>query len=69
MTNIENQKARNREKWFKSQIYKEDLSGKMAWCYKCERQTCTNGCRATQKERDEKYLCAKAYNLFNNHKG
>ena len=62
MTNKENQNARNNEKWFASKLYKNDLSGHMAWCNHCERQTPTHNCNAPQTKRDEECLCAKAYN-------
>jgi hypothetical protein len=62
MTNIENQKKRNNEKWLKSELYKQDLSGQMPWCTKCKHQTCTHSCNADQAKRDAETLCAKAYN-------
>ena len=62
MTNKENQKIRNNEKWKQSEIYNKDLSGSMPWCLKCSYQSCTHSCSAPQKKRDDECLCAKAYN-------
>jgi hypothetical protein len=65
MTNQERQKSLDRQKWFTSQMYKEDQSGKMPYCIKCEKSNCTHRCTASQKEREEQCLCAKAYNKLN----
>ena len=62
VSNIKNQKARNDEKWFKSKMYKSDLSGSMGWCLYCGSQTPTHKCNAPQTKRDQECLCAKAYN-------
>lgn len=62
MTNIERQKRLDKVKYFTSQQYKQDLSGSMPYCIKCEYVNCTHNCKATQKEREAGSLCAKAYN-------
>lgn len=62
MTNIENQKARNNEKWYRSEQFGEDLSGKMPWCLKCQFRTSRNTCNTKQERRDAECLCGKAYN-------
>ena len=62
MTNIERQKSLDKKKYLASQMYKRDLSGNMIYCAKCEYVNCTHTCRATQKERENGNLCAKAYN-------
>lgn len=61
MKNSERQKSLDKQKWFRSKQYGEDLSGKMIYCLKCEKMNC-HRCSATQKERKEQTLCAKAYN-------
>jgi hypothetical protein len=66
MTNIERQKSLDKQKWLISKQYGEDLSGKMIYCLKCEKN-CYK-CIATQKEREEQTLCAKAYNRMKRQK-
>lgn len=62
MTNVERQKSLDKKKYYTSQMYKQDLSGNMIYCSKCEYANCLHNCRATQKEREAGNLCAKAYN-------
>ena len=62
MTNIARQKSLDKKKYLTSQQYKQDLSGNMIYCTKCEYANCTHTCRATQKEREAGSLCAKAFN-------
>lgn len=62
MTNAERQKNLDKKKYYASQIYKQDLSGSMSYCLKCDKVTYNHNCRATQKEREAGNLCAKAYN-------
>ncbi len=64
MKNSERQKKLDKSKWETSKIHSQDLSGKMYYCLKCERMNCTHNCNATQKEREEKSLCAVAYNKY-----
>ena len=61
-TNKENQLERNREKYFESQAYGQDMSGKMPWCDYC--RYCNEfKCTAySQRFIDENTVCAKAYN-------
>lgn len=67
MTNQERQKQLDKQKWFRSKQYEEDLSGKMTYCTTCDRMNCIHRCTATQKEREENSLCAKAYNRMQRH--
>lgn len=62
MTNKDRQKQLDLKKWFTSKQYRKDLSGSMSYCIKCDKVTYSHSCRATQKEREEYCLCAKAYN-------
>jgi hypothetical protein len=65
MTNKERQKQLDEDKWFASQMYGEDKSGKMGYCHYCSEQTCTHKCYVPQRERVKYSLCAKAYNRLN----
>jgi hypothetical protein len=67
MTNQERQKSLDKQKWYRSQEYGEDLSGKMTYCTRCDKMNCMHKCTATQKEREEQTLCAKAYNRTQRH--
>ena len=65
MTNIERQKSLDKKKWDESKMNLCDMSGYMAWCDYCTKQaydTEKGGCEASQAEREEQTLCAKAYN-------
>ena len=64
MTNQERQKQLDKQKWFRSEQYREDLSGKMTYCTACDKMNCLHRCTATQEERLRYSLCAKAYNKF-----
>jgi hypothetical protein len=65
MTNKERQKSLDKEKWLRSQELGEDMSGKMVYCTRCDKMNCLHRCTASQKERVENSLCAKAYNRLN----
>ena len=62
MTNKENQKRRNKEKWEQSEFAGEDLSGQMVWCDGCPFSISGEWCGALQEQRDNECLCAKNYN-------
>ena len=64
MSDKENQEAINNETRRKSKMYKEDVSGQMPWCLKCDYKTTRNTCAAPQSKRDFENLCSKAYNLM-----
>ena len=49
-------------KWNKSQLEKKDLSGQMGYCEKCPRKQLDGSCNASQEEREQGSLCAKAFN-------
>lgn len=61
MTNVENQKRRNKEKWKASETARKDLSGQMPWCDGCP-FSFKSWCGAPQEQRDKDCLCAKNYN-------
>lgn len=71
MTNKENQKIRDKEKWVESQSSGYDKAGDMTWCYSCEFstscQTSRSGRRCdyggtTGDYEKVPYPCATAYN-------
>ena len=62
MTNAERQKRLDEEKYYASQKHREDKSGKMPYCSKCEHLSYRNTCYVKQQEREAQCLCAKAYN-------
>lgn len=63
MTNKERQKSLDKKKWLESEKKGEDLSGKMYVCGWCKNKTRMFGeCTASQEEREQKCLCATAYN-------
>lgn len=65
MTNKERQKSLDKQKWVNSEDFGYDLSGKLFYCDHCKYQTERNmvkSCIASQKQREEKSLCATAYN-------
>ena len=71
MTNNENQKSRDNEKWVESQKRGYDMSGNMSWCHSCEFsttcQTSPSGMRCdyggTMGDFEKTpYPCATAYN-------
>lgn len=68
MTNQARQKSLDKKKYLSSEIHKQDLSGKMAYCQKCQSMTYNHNCRATQKEREAGCLCAKAFNRMKRQK-
>ena len=68
MTNQERQKSLDKKKWITSEQYGEDLSGKMTYCLCCSKMSCFHKCIATQKEREELSLCARAYNRMTRQK-
>lgn len=61
LSNKDRQKELDFIKWNTSQIEKQDLSGKMNYCNYCNRKT-IDGCNASQDEREQGNLCAKAFN-------
>lgn len=62
MTNKERQRSLDKQKWLRSQELGEDMSGKMVYCTRCDKSNCIHRCTATQQDREENCLCAKAYN-------
>lgn len=63
MTNKERQKSLDKKKWLESEKKNRDMSGAMKYCKYCGMQYFLfNGCDATQEEREQKCLCATAYN-------
>lgn len=64
MKNADRQKKLDEKKWLSSEKYEKDLSGNMWYCLKCEKMNCRHNCTSTQKEREEKSLCAIAYNKY-----
>jgi hypothetical protein len=56
------QKKLDEEKWIASEKANEDMSGAMYYCDYCEKQRSLFVCGSTQEEREQKALCAKAYN-------
>lgn len=62
MTNKERQKSLDKQKWLESEISSIDKSGIMVYCGVCEYKTSNFTCTATQKQRQENCLCAKAFN-------
>lgn len=63
MTNKERQKSLDKKKWLESEKKGEDLSGKMPYCNDCHnRYLFEERCGVTQEEREQKCLCATAYN-------
>lgn len=62
MTNVENQKRRNKEKWQASETARKDLSGQMPWCDDCPFSIGGEWCGAPQEQRDKDCLCARNYN-------
>lgn len=66
-TNIERQKSLDKQKWLESENQGHDMSGCMLYCECCEKADHThpteNGkCYASQEEREQNCLCAKAFN-------
>lgn len=61
LNNQDKQKQLDFIKWNKSQMEKQDLSGKMDYCVNCKYKS-INGCTASQEEREAGNLCAKAFN-------
>ena len=61
MKNVERQKQLDEQKWYVSEAKGESQSGKMDWCNFCKHQY-KGCCLKTQEEREEKCLCATAYN-------
>ena len=63
MTNKERQKSLDKKKWLESEKHGKDLSGKMPYCKDCyNKWLFKSGCAVTQEEREQKCLCATAYN-------
>ena len=60
-TNKEKQVTLDKQKWEESYKNRCDMSGKMDYCAFCE-YAVENTCKTTQSKREEKTLCAKAYN-------
>ena len=61
MKNKERQRQLDEQKWYVSEANGESQSGKMDWCFYCDKQF-KECCVETQEEREKKSLCAKAYN-------
>lgn len=61
ITNKERQKELDKEKWLESERIGFNCSGSMYYCNTCDKEEDFD-CKATQAEREEKTLCAKAYN-------
>ena len=61
MTNKERQTALDKNKWAESAREHCDLSGAMVYCEFCGARV-GEACAASQAEREEAFLCAKAHN-------
>lgn len=61
MTNNERQKSLDKKKYLYSQELGRDLSGAMVYCEFCDKAV-SNKCTATQEEREENCICARAFN-------
>lgn len=73
MTNKERQKSLDKKKWLESEKKGKDMSGYMEQCHMCDECEIVQGykdgnphlslrCKASQEEREQKCLCATAYN-------
>ena len=69
MTNKQRQRSLDKKKWIESERVGGDLSGVMSHCAYCEKSFlafqsdgATSYCGATQQERENECLCAKAFN-------
>lgn len=56
------QKELDKEKWLKSELCNEDMSGAMYYCDACMYQCNGFACGVSHDDRVGKCLCAKAYN-------
>jgi len=61
MTNKERQKTLDKRKWLASEQAGYDTSGMSIYCHYCSKQN-GDSCQASQEERVNECLCAKAYN-------
>lgn len=68
ISNKDRQKRLDEEKWLESEQKNEDMSGAMYYCDYCDKQSRAYTCKATQQERENKNLCATAYNRFKRYK-
>jgi hypothetical protein len=64
MTNKERQAKLDKKKWLESEKECCDKTGEMPYCFYCLYQTPYLMCQATQEERENGCLCAKAYNKW-----
>jgi hypothetical protein len=62
MTNKERQAILDKKKWLASEKECCDKTGEMPYCFHCLYQSKYLMCQATQEERENLCLCAKAYN-------
>jgi hypothetical protein len=62
MKNKERQKKLDEQKWLESEKEFCDKTGEMPYCFYCLYQTQYLVCQATQEERENGCICAKAYN-------
>lgn len=62
MTNIDRQRSLDRKKWLLSEKEGKDYSGFCDYCDFCKHLTEEKKCNATQEEREQHTLCARAYN-------
>jgi hypothetical protein len=71
MKNVERQRSLDRKKWLESEKMCFDMSGKMPYCDYCGMQgfdcilnkyVLENICTTPHEEREQKCLCATAYN-------
>ena len=56
------QEILDKEKWEESQTQGRDMSGEMEYCNYCSEHIFGTFCRHNQKERETKFLCARAWN-------
>ena len=62
MKNKELQRKLDQKKWLESEKSGLDKSGAMPYCAYCNFRNKCFYCRATQEERETKFLCSTAYN-------
>lgn len=62
MTNKQRQTELDKEKYVESEKQNCDMSGKMPYCDFCACVSNNSNCSATQTERENGCICAKAWN-------
>jgi hypothetical protein len=67
MKNTERQKSLDKQKWLMSEEVGTDLSGEMLYCEFCFYKDLDGFCPISQQERENKCLCAKAWNRYKRH--